>query len=108
MNETPLIYAFLKPKKSFNPSANPSFSLILRRKVAEGFGFQTLQPTLQPWFVREHEKSNFTRTGSGKTEAGPSVTTRRAVAPKPGLVGLEPEGFGKKRTLKATCQAEPS
>ena len=31
-----------------------------------------------------------------KTEAGPSVTTRRAVAPKPGLVGLEPEGFGKK------------
>ena len=51
MNDTPLIYAFLKPKKSFNPSAKPSFSLILRRKVAEGFGFQTLQtlqPTLQP------------------------------------------------------------
>ena len=47
MNHTPFIYAFLKPEKSFNPSANPSFSLIFRKKVAEGFGFQTLQPTLQ-------------------------------------------------------------
>ena len=47
MNHTPLIYAFLKPKKSFNPSADPSFSLILNRKQAEGFGFQTFQP-LQP------------------------------------------------------------
>ena len=47
----PLIYAFLKPQKSFNPSADFSFSLILIRKVAEGFCFQTLQslqPTLQP------------------------------------------------------------
>ena len=34
------------PQKSFNPSANPSLLLILNRKVAEGFGFQTLQ-TLQ-------------------------------------------------------------
>ena len=40
---TPLIYAFLKPQKPFNPSANPSFSLILRGKVAEGFEIQTLQ-----------------------------------------------------------------
>ena len=46
-NYTPVIYAFLKPKKSFNPSVNPSFFLILKEKMAEGFGFQTLQ-TLQP------------------------------------------------------------
>ena len=49
MTYAAFIYAFLKPKKSFNPSANPSFSLILNRKVAEGFGFQTLQ-TLQEVF----------------------------------------------------------
>ena len=49
MMYAPLIYAFLKPKKSFNPSADPSFSLILNRKVAEGFDFLTLQ-TLQEVF----------------------------------------------------------
>ena len=39
----PLIYVYFPLEKSFNPSAYPSFSLILRGKVAEGFGFQTLQ-----------------------------------------------------------------
>ena len=43
------IYAFLKLQKTFNPSANPSFSLIIRRKLAEGFCLQILQ-TLQPDF----------------------------------------------------------
>ena len=84
-NYTSFIYAFLKPKKSFNPSANTLFSLILGRKQAEGFEtqtLQTLQPTLQPRLVREHEKSNFTRAGSGRTEAGTGVTTRQVVVPK--------------------------
>ncbi|MDD6122833.1 MAG: hypothetical protein PUB53_00030 [Bacteroidales bacterium] len=49
MNFTPLIYAFFKPQKSFNPSANPSFSLRISRKQAEGFGFQTLQFIQQPF-----------------------------------------------------------
>ena len=39
----------------------------------------------------------FTRVGPGKnrgrTEAGPVVTTRRVVAPEPGLVCHEPEEF---------------
>ena len=35
------------------------------------------------------------RAGSGGTEAGLSVTTRRVVAPEPGLVGHESSGFGK-------------
>ena len=35
------------------------------------------------------------RPGAGRTEAGPSVTTRRIVAPKAGLVGPESGGFGK-------------
>ena len=39
----PLIYVYFFLEKSFNPSALPSFSLIIRGKVAEGFGFQTLQ-----------------------------------------------------------------
>ena len=33
----------LSSEKSFNPSANPSFSLILMGKLAEGFCLQTLQ-----------------------------------------------------------------
>ena len=37
------IYAYLTLQKSFNPSADPSFSMILRGKQAEGFVFQTLQ-----------------------------------------------------------------
>ena len=49
MMYAPFTYAFLKPKKSFNPSADPSFPLILNRKMAEGFDFQTLQ-TLQEVF----------------------------------------------------------
>ncbi|MDD6123149.1 MAG: hypothetical protein PUB53_01675 [Bacteroidales bacterium] len=64
------------PQKSFNPSANPSLLLILNRKVAEGFGFQTLQ-TLQLW--------------PEKTRAGLDQTTRRVVSPKPGLVGMMQE-----------------
>ena len=32
------------------------------------------------------------RPGAGKTEAGPGATTRRVVAPKPGLVGQESGG----------------
>ena len=84
MNHTPIIYAFLKPEKSFNPSANPSFSLIFRRKVAERFGFQTLQ-TLQPTL----------QVNRGKAEAGPGMTTRRVVTPKPGLVFHESGGFEK-------------
>ena len=47
----PMYIRFFKAEKSFNPSAKPSFSLRIRRKVAEGFAFQTLQtlqPTLQP------------------------------------------------------------
>ena len=52
MNYPPFIYAFLKPQKPFNPSANPSFSLILIGKMAEGFGFQTLQ-TLQRKRIRD-------------------------------------------------------
>ena len=43
MTYAAFIYAFLKPKKSFNPSAEPPFSLRIIRKVAEGFDFQTLQ-----------------------------------------------------------------
>ena len=35
------------------------------------------------------------RPGPGKTEAGPDVTTRRVVTPKPGLVGHESGGFGR-------------
>ena len=31
-----------------------------------------------------------------KTEAGPDVTTRRIVTPKPGLVGHEPGGLGER------------
>ena len=32
------------------------------------------------------------RPGPGKTEAGPDVTTRRVVTPKPGLAGRESRG----------------
>ena len=49
----PLYIRIFKAAKSFNPSADPSVSLIPRGKLAEGFGFQTLQPihpTLQPDF----------------------------------------------------------
>ena len=37
------IYACLRPKKAFNPSACLLILLIFRTKVAEGFEFQTLQ-----------------------------------------------------------------
>ena len=37
------IYAKITLKKSFNPSARLSFSLIFRAKMAEGFDFQILQ-----------------------------------------------------------------
>ena len=37
------IYAKITLKKSFNPSALLSFSMIFRAKVAEGFDFQILQ-----------------------------------------------------------------
>ncbi|MDY5767016.1 MAG: hypothetical protein SPK03_01360 [Alloprevotella sp.] len=37
------IYAFLRPKKAFNPSACLRIPLIFRTNVAEGFEFQTLQ-----------------------------------------------------------------
>ena len=36
--------------------------------------------------------SLFTKAGPDKTEAGPGVTTRRVVSPKPGLVYHEPGG----------------
>ena len=132
----PLIYAFLKPQKSFNPSANPSFSLILRGKMAEGFVFQTLQhlqPTLQPdtkliggdgalgeqagcllsqssalqcvgispaCYTKKARIPVFTglpttRPRADETGAGPGATTRRVVAPEPGLVGHGSSGFGK-------------
>ena len=53
---------------------------------------------------------------SGQTEAGPSVTTRRIAAPKPGLAGHQSRLPGKAWMLKVTCQvashsegaAEPS
>ena len=45
--QVPLYIRNFKAEKSFNPSATPLFSLIIRRKVAEGFVFQTLQ-SLQP------------------------------------------------------------
>ena len=41
------LYAFLKREKSFNPSADVRKSLIISRKMAEGFENQILQ-TLQP------------------------------------------------------------
>ena len=41
------LYVFLKREKSFNPSADVRKSLIISRKMAEGFDFQILQ-TLQP------------------------------------------------------------
>ena len=44
-----LYIRIFKAVKSFNPSADPSFSLILRRKVAEGFELQTLQTLQQPF-----------------------------------------------------------
>ena len=50
--------------------------------MAEGFGFQTLQ-TLQPTLQLD----------IGKAEAGPGMTTRRVVTPKPGLVLHESGGF---------------
>ena len=37
------IYVYFRLQNSFNPSADPSFSLILNREQAEGFEFQTLQ-----------------------------------------------------------------
>ena len=43
------LYAFLKSYKPFNPSAIPSLSLILMEKLAEGFGFKTLQILQQPF-----------------------------------------------------------
>ena len=54
--------------------------------MAEGFGLQTLQEG------SAHDKTRYMQIVSsqgpdlGKTEAGPDVTTRRVVAPKPGLV----------------------
>ena len=59
--------------------------------------WSTYFSTRQPDGRSESRKNRLiTRAGPGQTEAGPSVTTRRAVAPKPGLVGPVPEGFGKK------------
>ena len=43
-----------------------------------------------------------------QTKAGPVVTTRRIVAPEPGLVGRESRGSERTWMLRATCQAEPS
>ena len=42
---------------------------------------------------------------SGKTEAGPDVTTRRVVAPKPGLVDPESGEFGKSVDAEGSLRA---
>ena len=59
------------------------------------------EESLNPGFYRAtHDKAGckqnglFSRVVSGKTEAGLIVTTRRVVAPKPGLVGHESGGSG--------------
>ena len=45
--------------QSFNPSASPSFSLILMRKQAEGFCFQTLQDGSARivWYMRAVDRT---------------------------------------------------
>ena len=54
------------------------------------------------------QNSLFTNAGPDKTEAGPGVTTRRIVAPKPGLVCYESKGAERAWTLKVASSAEPS
>ena len=57
--------------------------------------FKPFRPFSQPF---SHDKAEvrqnglFTKAGPDKTEAGPGVTTRRVVSPKPGLVYHEPGG----------------
>ena len=54
------------------------------RCCPSGAGLERLKATGQNGFS--------TRDGKGRTEAGPGATTRRVVAPKPGLVGQESGG----------------
>ena len=48
------------------------------------------------------------RPGADETGAGPGATTRRVVAPKPGLVCQEPEEHGKRMHAEGCLHAEPS
>ena len=77
--------------KILQPFSQPFIIVDSQQKVAEGFGFQTLQ-TLQLW--------------SEKTRAGLDQTTRRVVCPKPGLVGMIQEESDCGKTLKTTPVAE--
>ena len=57
--------------------------------------FKPFRPFSQPFSLGKAEvgqNSLFTKAGPDKTEAGPGVTTRRVVSPKPGLVYHESGG----------------